>query len=250
MQQYFSSEVPSHNPEEYITLTDLSFIPAGNPQVIKKSYPLATSTSDSQYHPYPNLSSFELGEWYWNQGLQKLQEDYIKLLQILGGEAFSAADVSSTCWRKINYQLGTNEYDEADAEWEDEDAGWKRTAITIQVPLSCTTEIPGPRLHEAAHLYHRSLVAVLREKLANARDNKLFHDEPYQLRWAPPHLDGEVSIYGDLYTSAAFHEAHSDLQESPAEPECNLLRLMFWSDATQLTTFGNAKTMAYLHVLW
>jgi hypothetical protein len=121
--QYFSSEVPSHNPEEYITLTDLSFIPVGNPQVIEKSYPLATSTSDSQYHPYPNLSSFELGEWYWNQGLQKSQEDYMKLLQILGGKAFSAADISSTCWRKINYQLGTNEYNEADTEWEDEDVG-------------------------------------------------------------------------------------------------------------------------------
>jgi hypothetical protein len=123
VRQYFSSEVPSHNPEEYITLTDLSFIPVGNPQVIEKSYPLATSTSDSQYHPYPNLSSFELGEWYWNQGLQKSQEDYMKLLQILGGKAFSAADISSTCWRKINYQLGTNEYNEADTEWEDEDVG-------------------------------------------------------------------------------------------------------------------------------
>jgi hypothetical protein len=165
--QYFSLGVPSHGPEEYITLTDLSFIPAGNPQVIEKSYPLAASTSDSQYHPYPNLSSFKLSEWYWNQGLQKSQEDYMKLLQILGGEAFSAADVSSTCWRKINYQLRTNEYDKADTEWEDEDAGWKRTAITIQVPFSRTTEIPGSQLHEAAYLYHHSLVAVLREKLAN-----------------------------------------------------------------------------------
>jgi hypothetical protein len=123
--------------------------------------------------------------------------------------------------------------------------GWKRTAITIQVPFLHTTEIPGPRLHEAAHLYHHSLVAVLREKLANAQDDKLFHYEPYQLRWAPPHLDGKVSIYRDLYTSMAFHEAHSDLQESPTEPECNLLRviagLMFWLDVTQLTTFGNAK---------
>jgi hypothetical protein len=107
---------------------------------------------------------------------------------------------------KINSQLGTNEYDEGDGEeWEDKDAGWKRAAITIQVPFSCTTELPGPRLHQAAHLYYQSLIAVLREKLANARDVKLFHYEPYQLRWAPPHLDGEVSIYGDLYTSPAFY---------------------------------------------
>jgi hypothetical protein len=89
------------------------------------------------------------------------------------------------------------------------------------------------------------LVAVIREKLANARDNKLFHYEPYELCWNPPHLDGEVPIYGDMYTSPAFLEAHSQLQDLPGEPGCDLPRvvvgLMFWSDATQLTTFGNAK---------
>jgi hypothetical protein len=73
----------------------------------------------------------------------------------------------------------------------------------------------------------------------------LFHYKPYELRWDPPHLDTEVSIYGDLYTSAAFREAHSDLQKSLGEPDCDLPRvvagLMFWSDATQLTSFGNAK---------
>jgi hypothetical protein len=244
VRQYFSSKVPSHDPEEFVTIADLSFIP-GNSEAIEESHTLAASTSDSPYHPYPNRSSFELGGWYWNQGLQKSQGDYAKLLQILGSSSFNTADVRSTCWKKINTQLGINEYDEGEDEWEDEDAGWKRTAVTIQVPFSRTTERPGPRLHEVAHLYHRSLVSVLREKLANARDDKLFHYEPYQLRWAPPHLDGEVSIYGDLYTSAAFHDAYSNLQESPGEPECNLPRviagLMFWSDATQLTSFGDAK---------
>ncbi|KIJ10083.1 hypothetical protein PAXINDRAFT_86590, partial [Paxillus involutus ATCC 200175] len=52
-------------------------------------------------------------------------------------------------------------------------------------------------------------------------------------------------VYGELFTSSAFLEVHRKLQESPAEPECDLPRriiaLMFWSDATQLTSFGNAK---------
>jgi hypothetical protein len=247
VRQYFSSTLPSHDPEEYVTIADLSFIP-GNPDAIEERQALSASASDSQYHPYPNRSSFELGDWYWNQGLQKSQRDYAKLLQILGGSAFNTADLNSTYWKKINTQLGSNEYDEGDGEeWEDEDedAGWKRTPITIQVPFSRSTDIPGLRPYEAPHLYHCSLVAVLREKLANARDDKLFHYEPYQLRWAPPHLDSKVSIYGDLYTSTAFHEAHSDLQASPREPGCDLPRviagLMFWSDATQLTSFGNAK---------
>jgi len=94
-------------------------------------------------------------------------------------------------------------------------------------------------------LYHRSLVAVLWEKLANVRDSKLFHYEPYELCWTPPHLDVEVAIYGDLYTSPAFHEAHMEVQNLPAEPGCDLPQvvagLMFWSDAMQLTLFGNAK---------
>ncbi|KAG2342260.1 hypothetical protein BDR05DRAFT_1000901 [Suillus weaverae] len=166
--QYFSSEVPSHDPEEYVSITDLSFIP-GSPEAIEGSHALAASTSDSQYHPYPNHLSFELGDWYWNQGLQKSQGDYEKLLQILGGSSFNATDVGSTHWKKINSQLGSNEYNKGDGEeWEDEDVGWKRTAVTIQVPFSCTTKMPGPRLHEVAQLYHRSLVAVLQEKLANA----------------------------------------------------------------------------------
>lgn len=65
VRQYFTSKVPSHDPEEYVSITDLSFIP-GSPEAIERSHVLAASTSDSQYHPYPNRSSFELGDWYWN----------------------------------------------------------------------------------------------------------------------------------------------------------------------------------------
>ncbi|KIM50225.1 hypothetical protein SCLCIDRAFT_146065, partial [Scleroderma citrinum Foug A] len=54
-----------------------------------------------------------------------------------------------------------------------------------------------------------------------------------------------INVHGELYTSQAFLQTHKDLQQSPPEPGCNLERvvvaLMFWSDATQLTTFGNAK---------
>jgi hypothetical protein len=245
VRQYFSPEVPLHDPEKYVTIADLSFIP-GSSQVDDEEHAPLAASGGSQYHPYPNRSSFELGNWYWNQGVQKSQTDYVKLMKIMGDSTFKVTDVCSTHWNKINSQLGTNDYDERDGEeWEDEDAGWKRTPVSIEVPFSRTTEIPGSRRYHAAELYHRSLVGVLREKLANARDDKLFHYEPYQLRWNPPHLDSEVTIHGDLYTSAAFHEAHSDLQESPGEPGCDLPRvvagLMFWSDATQLTSFGTAK---------
>lgn len=226
-------------------MTDLSFIP-GNPTVDEEPDMPDAAASDPQYYPYPNHSSFQLGDWYWKQGVQKSQGDYIKLVEIIGGATFNAADVSSTHWKKINCKLGVNEYDEGDGEeWEDKDAGWKRTLVSIEVPFSCTTEKPGPCVFRAADLYHHSLVAVIREKLSNAQDNKLFYYEPYKLCWKPPHLDAKVPIYGDLFTSLVFHDAHAELQEMPREPGCDLPRvvasLMFWSDATQLTSFGNAK---------
>jgi hypothetical protein len=88
-------------------------------------------------------------------------------------------------------------------------------------------------------------VSVIREKLANVHDDEHFHYEPYELRWQPSHLPQEVNIQGELYTSPAFMQAHRELQSSPGEAGCDLPRvvaaLMFWSDATQLTTFGNAK---------
>lgn len=87
---------------------------------------------------------------------------------ILGCSSFVPSDISSTHWKNINTKLGANEYDAGDGEeWEDEDAGWKKMSVSIQVPFSRTTEVPGPRVYQAAYLYHRSLVAILREKLAN-----------------------------------------------------------------------------------
>ncbi|KAG1812690.1 hypothetical protein EV424DRAFT_1542027 [Suillus variegatus] len=122
--QYFSSTPPSHNPEEYVTLADLSFIPTSTLVTEAQPHSPFASGSESQYHPYPNHSSFQLGNWYWNQGVQKSQGDFMKLFGILGSGTFDTTDVSSTCWKQINSQLGANKYDEGDEEeWQDEDAG-------------------------------------------------------------------------------------------------------------------------------
>jgi hypothetical protein len=54
-----------------------------------------------------------------------------------------------------------------------------------------------------------------------------------------------IHLHGELYTSPPFISAHRELQNMVGEPNCNLPRvvvgLMFWSDATFLTTYGNAK---------
>jgi len=135
--------------------------------------------------------------------------------------------------------------DEEDEEWMDGDDGWKSTPINISVPFHSRTKKPGPQNYLVGHLHHRSLISVIREKLANAEHMQHFHYDPFELFWQPSDTGPNVRVHGELYTSPAFLDAHRELQESPGEPGCNLPRvmvaMMFWSDATHLTSFGTAK---------
>lgn len=208
------------------------------------------------FYPYPNESSFQLGEWYWTGGPQKSHKSFSELLSIIGNPSFHPEDVSHTKWKAIDRVLARNKFDDegnmedadsdVDAEWLDEDAGWNRTPINISVPFHNRAKHPGPKNYYAGDLYHRSIVSVIREKLANPVHNQQFHYEPFELIWRPTgESTGGTRVYGELYTSQAFLDAHRQLQEAPGEPGCNLPRvvvaLMFWSDATHLTSFGTAK---------
>jgi len=237
--RYHAEAVPSHDPEEHVLLEDLCNVPA---QAVH------LNSAAQSFYPYPNLNSFRLGHWYWNGGVQKSQKSFRELLGIVSDPGFHSADVRDVNWDQINKKLAS-EGDDAE-EWLDEDAGWTQTPVTIPVPFHSRRGIPmdpqdGPQDYVVTDFYHRSLVSVIREKLANPVDDPLFHYEPYELNWQPPAVQHSERVHGELYTSAAFLNAHRDLQESPAEPGCELprviLALMFWSDGTHLTSFGDAK---------
>jgi Plavaka transposase len=241
--KYLSDKLPSHDPEEHVNLQDLS-----NGLGDESRRPQGVQ---DEFYPYPNKNSFLLGDWYWNHGKQKSHESFRGLLSIVGDPDFRPDDVRDTQWRKIDIKIGRNDFDKddnADGEWMDEDAGWKRTPVVISVPFSRRhTKTPGPKNFVVGDLYHRSFVSVIREKLANPQDDRHFHYEPFELFWRPPDSDtrNDVQLHGELYTSPAFLKAHRELQESPGEPGCQLPRvvvaMMFWSDVTHLTSFGTAK---------
>ena len=215
-----------------------------------------SQNSESKFHPFPNESSFRLGEWYWTDRVQKSQESFSKLLSIVGNPDFRPEDIRHTRWGKINAVLGKNDFDETGhragsgddpAEWTNEDAGWKKTPVFISVPFHHRLKNPGSKEYAVGDLYHRSFVSVIREKLANPCDDQNFHYEPFELFWKPTKESVEMRVHGELYTSPAFLEAHRALQDSPREPGCDLPRvivaMMFWSDGTHLTSFGNAKLL-------
>ena len=236
--QYYATRFPDHDPEAKVTSDDLSM----------SSDPLYKI-----YAPYPNQSSFLLGEWYWNDGEKKSQSGFQNLLKIVGHPDFRPKDVAGKNWRIIDSQLSQepSKGPSKEDEWEDDDdsrlAGWTKTPIKINVPFHKRTLQPGPKEFNAGFLHHRKLMSVITERITRPSIHPHLHFEPYKLFWQPGgSTDSEpVRVHGELYTSEAFIEAHNELQDSPPEPGCDLPRvvlgLMFASDGTQLTTFSSAK---------
>jgi hypothetical protein len=75
VRQFFTSNSPSYDPEEAVTLEDISAIP-GSRREQSLSNMETTPQAPSLYYPYPNRSSLELGNWYWNGGVQKSQQSF------------------------------------------------------------------------------------------------------------------------------------------------------------------------------
>jgi len=232
--QYKAVSFPSHDPELEGEVTDLS-------DVLSDHY--EQDSRASAYLPYPNENAFLLGEWFWDDCVQKSQESFKKLVNIVCRPEFRPDDVRDVPWDSINRVLGGPSQSE---EWLDEpDAGWMEMLITISVPFHRNTDNPGVQQYTVP-LHHRSIVAILKEKVANPNDFRHFHLEPFELRWQRDALGpSSFRVYGELYTSPVFLNAHNEIQTSPREAGCLLQRvvvgLMFGSDSTQLTEFGSSS---------
>ncbi|KIJ57629.1 hypothetical protein HYDPIDRAFT_74887, partial [Hydnomerulius pinastri MD-312] len=114
------------------------------------------------FHPYPNENSLRLGDWFWNQGTLKSRSSFKQLLNIVGSSEFRPEDVCNTKWAAIDCELGNNDPSFVDlAEWLDDDAGWKRTTITISVPFPRCSVHPGPKNYTVTDFYCCSLVSVI-----------------------------------------------------------------------------------------
>lgn len=223
--RYHALNFPSHDPDEGLSLACFSDI------------------NTSSYAPYPNKSSFLLGEWFWMEGAHKSLKDFNNLLQVLKDPDFSVEDIKDTQWRLLHRQLGDPDVDKAP--WlSDVNAGWKEESISLKIPFHRQHKNPGNKIFAAGTFHRRSIVSIIQERLEGA-DGRHFHYEPYELYWQPHLEDPPIRVFGELYTSPEFHRVHQELQNSPPEPDCNLPRivvgLMFASDVTHLAQFGDAK---------
>lgn len=166
---YCTVSLPSHDPDD--------------PHSISQPHPDPIVGHDSggpqnPYHPYLNQNSFHLGEWYWNQGIQKSPESFEQLLNIIGSSDFHPQDVEKMNWKAIDCELCKDSW-EHEAEWLDDDNNWQRTPITILAPFHSHNQQSGPK--STGDFHHRSLISIIHKKLTDPDHDRLFHCEPYEL---------------------------------------------------------------------
>ena len=267
--QYRTSNFPKHDPEAAID-RKLLLIPVNDtlaPEVALNSTPSsdAPSTSavdhanplsnravvdPSPFHPYPNWTSFRLGHWYWTGSPKKSESTFKDLLDILTDPRFCAEDLGGVNWKLINERLLMGETASSISESpETLPDDWNETDIQISVPVHSKGAFPGVHLYDAATLCHRKIVSVIRSRVSDPLIFPHIHLEPYKLFWKANSTD-PVRVHGEVYTSPAFIETHDALQRSPPEPGCTrervVIALMFSSDGTHLTEYGDAT----LHPLY
>jgi hypothetical protein len=263
--QYLS--VPLHDPEgemspeDFLDPETLQSLPKASVDLFSppesELYSVRSASSgNSIFWPYPNKTSFLLGDWYWGSA-QKSHQDFSRLINIICDDAFSAADVRDVSWKSIDQKLGqsnpTSSPDRDDFPFHD--ANWTQSEVKIQVPFLRNTGIDKPKEHTVGTFYHRNIIDVLRDKVSGA-DFKHFHLHPHRVLWQKPTRgsvdgtqgvsDSPQQVYSELYHSSAFLKAHEEIQQAPSEPaNCQLPRavaaLMFASDETHLTQFGDTK---------
>jgi hypothetical protein len=84
--QYHADDFPSHDPEAETNYTGLSEVPSDHQK--GPAFP-----PEFTFLPYPNENAFLLGEWYWNNGEQKTEKNFKKLMDIVGRPDFRSEDI-------------------------------------------------------------------------------------------------------------------------------------------------------------
>jgi hypothetical protein len=238
---------PSHDPDAFVSTTDLSICPTPSSPGQSRSQGDGISVSsvrgmEEPPWPFANMSIYRLIEWATTGSNQKSQSE----LNRLAKEVISAPDFKAEDFKTFSAQREYRRFDASDAQGSSElfsGDGWHESDVQINIPtgkkdptgLGYTFSIP--------ELHHRSLLGVIKAGLANVT-SRHFHFSPFK-RFRRTSAGVEERCYDEVYTSDAFLDANRKLQDAPNEPDCKLekvvLGLMFWSDSTHLANFGTAK---------
>jgi hypothetical protein len=251
-------ELPTHDPDQSISLSDQSNIPAPTPlagsvsensRLSPLTAPVAPlSAAIPSFGPFKNSTVFGFMNWMWSRSVMKSIAECAHLIEFLKSDLFKKEDLQDFDLKaetaKFDKYLGGSRVATALGDLSGAKDGWNEVEVKIEVldgkkrsdsdPLP-TFAVPG--------LHYRNLTQTIKSTLQD-RSVHFFHYLPFRHYWQPAAAAAQ-RIYDEIYSSEAFINAHEKLQRQPREPGCSLERivaaLMFWSDSTHLANFGTAS---------
>lgn len=210
--RYWTTEEHPHDPDSYISGKDLQEESTSEEDHIEVEVDLADAL-----HPFPNINSFLLGEWFWGDRSEKSRESFRELLDIITHEDFNPEDIRTADWNQINSSLASSEFDEhgeSHPDWIGDGTSWQSAVVTLEVPFNSTSADPGPHLFQVSDFRYRPLVPIITERLKDIARGEQFHIVPVDLRWGPGQQEEGTRLYGELYNSPAFIDAYKEVQVS------------------------------------
>jgi len=212
------------------------------------------------FAPFFNPSTFLLMSWYYNGSSVKSYADVDKLIHnVIRHEDFNASDFGPTfstareAERMDKNQQSTSKNQPSTSSANSEslpfrpEDGWIKGSISIPVPCDgCKfrSEADAPRFVVDGIWYRRPL-EVLKRAFSEPAAEK-FHTTPFKEYWKPSEDEPEERIYSETFTGDVFNAEYEALRatrrEGPnAKLEPFIAGIIFYSDATHLTSFGTAS---------
>lgn len=195
----------------------------------------------TSFWPYPNISSFLLGNWFWRGGGKSRADRDALVKDVLLHPKFVIDDIRGVNFNSIDDTLAVlGNAAESNPTLPD---GWSKTPLSVSVPITKSE----PQKFTVSALHHRNIMTVIRDTFGHHPAARSFCYQPYREYQRnlnqPNSQDKDERLIGELYTSDAFNAEHEKIQQL----SCNdsypraIAALMFWSDSTHLAQFGQAK---------
>ncbi len=230
---------PTYDPDATLSLEDLAARPQSNPRIIPQIQETPDETR-SAYWPFSNITVYRVMQWLNNGSTTKSESQMNEFIRtVIMPHEFSQDHLISFDAHRENQRLDHALSRSSNSHFEE-------CSVEILVP-SGEKKVPG-KMFQVQGLFYRNLTSVISDAFSGSLAHH-YHLYPFKLYHISPITNEEERIYGEIYTSDAFHKEHAKIQRRghlpPEDQGCKRERvvaaLMFSSDATHLTDFGHAK---------
>jgi hypothetical protein len=129
------------------------------------------------------------------------------------------------------------------------DYGWEKLVVSIPLPhegSSWPLGEHGPSVPTLIvdGIYHRDIIDIVTSMFQDQISSE-FHLTPFEEYWQPNTEADPIKVFGEAYSSHKAVDLYHNVHSLPRQPEDNLERvvvpILLWSDATQLSNFGDVS---------